>query len=107
MGNLDFLIHKEMHERDGFFFFVVLSQLGLLGSEGEKNPGKDKTEGKQCNVYFWMNIFSQEFMLAKRVLKFTHQKTIQKKSQGIIMRFLLRSCSSRCGPQTTDLQPQR
>ena len=35
MGNLDFLIHKEIHERDGFFFFI-LSQLGLLGSEGEK-----------------------------------------------------------------------
>lgn len=40
MGNLDFLIHKEAHEREDSFFFLILSQLGLLGSEGEKKPRK-------------------------------------------------------------------
>lgn len=40
-------------------------------------------------------------MLAKRALKFTHQKTVQKKSQGIIIRFLPKPCSSKCGPWTT------
>ena len=101
MGNLDFLIHKETHEREDYFFFLILSQLGLLGSEGEKKPGKDKAEGKQHDVYFWMNIFIQEFMLVKRALKFTHQETTQKKSQGIIIRFLPKPCSSKCSPRTT------
>ena len=41
MGNLDFLIHKEIREREGFFFFfLILSQLGLLGSEGGKTQEK-------------------------------------------------------------------
>lgn len=82
--------------------FFILSQLGLPTSEGKEIQEKDKADSRQHNVYFRTHILIQEFMLTKIALKFTRQKTMEKKMRRIMMRFLLKGCYSKCGPQTSN-----